>query len=233
MDPPFPSNTASFSTTVLLKDTYRTWLRRPHRWNAPSNRTPRFRQVHPKSLRCQQRGFIKWKQSTSIWASQTRSWRQEGSPRCIILTLVIWYYTCPSSETRGPVMAHHADDGNSMSIRECQCCLSRTSSWRCIFFVGYSNWRSFVMVLGHAFSFVWQRWFREYSYNLWRWRQFFGVKYIRIVYVESFARVTALSLSGKILLHLSDRFLVQWPELVRKYSKAEWVGILVWCASIT
>jgi len=57
--------------------------------------------------------------------------------------------------------------------------------------------------------------------------RFFGVKHIHIVYVESFARVTALSLSGKILLYLSDRFFVQWPELARKYPRAECLGILV------
>ncbi|KAJ9103239.1 hypothetical protein QFC21_002662 [Naganishia friedmannii] len=32
-----------------------------------------------------------------------------------------------------------------------------------------------------------------------------------IIYVESFARVTSLSLSGKILKNLVDKFVVQWP----------------------
>lgn len=45
--------------------------------------------------------------------------------------------------------------------------------------------------------------------------------------MESFARVTALSLSGKILIYFADRFLVQWPELAKRYPKAEYVGILV------
>ena len=57
--------------------------------------------------------------------------------------------------------------------------------------------------------------------------RFFGVKYIRIIYVESFARVTELSLSGKILVYLADRFFVQWPELAKRYPKSEYFGILV------
>lgn len=45
--------------------------------------------------------------------------------------------------------------------------------------------------------------------------------------MESFARVTALSLSGRILIWIADRFLVQWPELAKRYPKVEYVGILV------
>ena len=47
------------------------------------------------------------------------------------------------------------------------------------------------------------------------------------MYVESFARVGGLSLSGKILYPLVDRFLVQWPQLKEKYSRAEYNGVLV------
>lgn len=65
------------------------------------------------------------------------------------------------------------------------------------------------------------------SYELSNSGQLFGIKYIRIIYVESFARVTALSLSGKILLYVADRFFVQWPELALRYSRAEYVGILI------
>ncbi|KAF5015973.1 hypothetical protein F66182_12501, partial [Fusarium sp. NRRL 66182] len=36
---------------------------------------------------------------------------------------------------------------------------------------------------------------------------------LRTVFIESWARVTTLSLSGKILLPFVDRFLVQWPNL--------------------
>ena len=40
----------------------------------------------------------------------------------------------------------------------------------------------------------------------------------KVAYVESAARVTSLSLSGKLLFHLglADLFLVQWPELADK-----------------
>ncbi|KAJ9119101.1 hypothetical protein QFC22_003592 [Naganishia vaughanmartiniae] len=38
-----------------------------------------------------------------------------------------------------------------------------------------------------------------------------GQRSPEIIYVESFARVTSLSLSGKILKNVVDRFIVQWP----------------------
>lgn len=56
---------------------------------------------------------------------------------------------------------------------------------------------------------------------------------MRTVYVESWARVKTLSLSGQILKALVDRFLVQWETLQRKVGekerggRAEYVGILV------
>ncbi|CDH51007.1 udp-n-acetylglucosamine transferase subunitalg14 homolog [Lichtheimia corymbifera JMRC:FSU:9682] len=54
-----------------------------------------------------------------------------------------------------------------------------------------------------------------------------GIHPIQIIYVESFARVKTLSLTGKLLYLFVDRFLVQWPELQERYSKAEYRGILV------
>ena len=39
-----------------------------------------------------------------------------------------------------------------------------------------------------------------------------GLRYTRIIYVESFARVNSLSLSGKLLKRFVDTFVVQWPE---------------------
>lgn len=50
---------------------------------------------------------------------------------------------------------------------------------------------------------------------------------MRTVYVESWARVKKLSLSGTLLSHVVDRFLVQWPQLVRPGGKAEYIGVLV------
>ena len=51
----------------------------------------------------------------------------------------------------------------------------------------------------------------------------------RILFVESFARVTSLSLTGKMLYwsRISDKFLVQWPGLTTKYPRAEYIGRLV------
>jgi beta-1,4-N-acetylglucosaminyltransferase len=54
-----------------------------------------------------------------------------------------------------------------------------------------------------------------------------GHNHASLVYVESLARVTTLSLSGKLLYPLSDMFLVQWPELHRVYPKAIHAGVLV------
>ena len=55
---------------------------------------------------------------------------------------------------------------------------------------------------------------------------------LRTVFIESWARVTTLSLSGKILLPFVDRFLVQWPNLEGKQAwkgmrKAEFVGTII------
>ncbi|KAI6046222.1 glycosyltransferase family 1 protein [Pisolithus marmoratus] len=41
-----------------------------------------------------------------------------------------------------------------------------------------------------------------------------GLPTPRMVFVESFARVRTISLSGRILLHMVDRFIVQWPEQI-------------------
>lgn len=41
----------------------------------------------------------------------------------------------------------------------------------------------------------------------------------RIVFIESYCRVKTLSLSGWILLYLTDLFVVQWPELAKKVSR--------------
>lgn len=49
----------------------------------------------------------------------------------------------------------------------------------------------------------------------------------RTIYVESFARVKTLSLSGKLLVRVVDRFLVQWKELEGYGGRAEYGGILV------
>lgn len=48
-----------------------------------------------------------------------------------------------------------------------------------------------------------------------------------VVWVDSIANVDRPSLSGRIVRYVADLFLVQWPELVKRYPKARYVGELV------
>jgi beta-1,4-N-acetylglucosaminyltransferase len=52
---------------------------------------------------------------------------------------------------------------------------------------------------------------------------------MRTIYMESWARVTTLSLSGKLLLYVLkvDRVLVQWEQLKGIGGRAEFLGVLV------
>lgn len=52
-----------------------------------------------------------------------------------------------------------------------------------------------------------------------------GVR-VKLVYIESLARVDTMSVSGKLLYRIADRFLVQWPELLEHYPRAEYYGRL-------
>ncbi|KAH7105101.1 oligosaccharide biosynthesis protein Alg14-like protein [Auriculariales sp. MPI-PUGE-AT-0066] len=54
-----------------------------------------------------------------------------------------------------------------------------------------------------------------------------GFKTPRMVYIESFARVRTLSLSGRIMSRFVDRFVVQWPELSTNVRSAECRGWLI------
>ncbi|AET38377.1 N-acetylglucosaminyldiphosphodolichol N-acetylglucosaminyltransferase anchoring subunit ALG14 Ecym_2667 [Eremothecium cymbalariae DBVPG len=49
----------------------------------------------------------------------------------------------------------------------------------------------------------------------------------KIVYVESLARIKTLSMTGRLLYPFVDEFVVQWPELARRYRRARYFGILV------
>ncbi len=51
-----------------------------------------------------------------------------------------------------------------------------------------------------------------------------GVCSPKIVFVESFCRAQKLSLTGRLLYPLADKFLVQWPELLRGLPRAEYLG---------
>lgn len=60
-------------------------------------------------------------------------------------------------------------------------------------------------------------------------RNIFPLKFkghCKIIYIESFARVEKLSLSGKLVYNFADRFLVQWEQLVKDYPLSECYGRL-------
>ncbi len=52
----------------------------------------------------------------------------------------------------------------------------------------------------------------------------FGAK---VVWVDSITNVDRISLSGRMVRHLADLFLVQWPELAIRYKKVEYVGPVI------
>ena len=51
---------------------------------------------------------------------------------------------------------------------------------------------------------------------------------IRSIYIECGAQVTRPSITGRVVVHLADRFFVQWPELLPAYrGRALYRGSLV------
>ena len=50
------------------------------------------------------------------------------------------------------------------------------------------------------------------------------VKRKKIIYIESFARVNHASLTGRIMYHIADLFLVQWPDMKKCFPKSEYFG---------
>jgi len=49
----------------------------------------------------------------------------------------------------------------------------------------------------------------------------------KVIYIESMAKVKSLSVTGKVMYLIADKFYVQWEELVEKYPKAEYLGRLI------
>lgn len=49
----------------------------------------------------------------------------------------------------------------------------------------------------------------------------------KIVWLDSITNVERLSLSGWLIRPFADLFLVQWPELVKRYPNAEYAGAVV------
>lgn len=54
-----------------------------------------------------------------------------------------------------------------------------------------------------------------------------GLCKTKIIYIESLARVSRLSMSGYLLLPIADRFVVQWKQLYYKHKRSEYYGILI------
>ena len=50
----------------------------------------------------------------------------------------------------------------------------------------------------------------------------FGKK--KLIYIESFAKVTSATQSGKLLYRYADRFFVQWPQMKEIFPNAEYLG---------
>lgn len=46
----------------------------------------------------------------------------------------------------------------------------------------------------------------------------------KLVYIESFAKVTSATLTGKLLCNFADQFYVQWPQMQEVYPKALYLG---------
>mmetsp|Transcript_35670 Transcript_35670/g.53167 ORF Transcript_35670/g.53167 Transcript_35670/m.53167 type:complete len:218 (-) Transcript_35670:109-762(-) len=49
----------------------------------------------------------------------------------------------------------------------------------------------------------------------------------KVVFVESFCRVNSLSLTGKLLYPIVDRFLVHWEELYQDYPRSELISTFI------
>lgn len=48
----------------------------------------------------------------------------------------------------------------------------------------------------------------------------------KVIYIESYARIYDVSVTGKKLYDMVDLFLVQWPDLLEQYPKAKYYGSL-------
>lgn len=49
----------------------------------------------------------------------------------------------------------------------------------------------------------------------------------KVIWIDSITNIEHLSLSGRIVRHFADLFLVQWLELVEKYKNVEYAGHLI------
>lgn len=48
----------------------------------------------------------------------------------------------------------------------------------------------------------------------------------KLIYIESFAKVSSPTITGKVLYRFTDRFYVQWESMLKYYPKAIYLGAL-------
>ena len=46
----------------------------------------------------------------------------------------------------------------------------------------------------------------------------------KIIYIETFANINTKTITGKLVYHFADYFVVQWEEMLKLYPKAEFGG---------
>jgi len=49
----------------------------------------------------------------------------------------------------------------------------------------------------------------------------------KVIWIDSITNVEHLSLSGRMVRPIADLFLVQWPEMVKRYKNVEYVGTVI------
>jgi len=49
----------------------------------------------------------------------------------------------------------------------------------------------------------------------------------KVAWIDSITNVERISLSGRMVRHIADLFLVQWSELAEQYSNVEYVGTVI------
>jgi UDP-N-acetylglucosamine:LPS N-acetylglucosamine transferase len=49
----------------------------------------------------------------------------------------------------------------------------------------------------------------------------------KVVWIDSITNVERISLSGRMVRYIADLFLVQWPELAKRYDNVEYVGVVI------
>ncbi len=93
---------------------------------------------------------------------------------------------------------------------------------------GYSFIFKFAYNIVLSFVFLLKEWPRVIvttgagaAYPTCLFAKWFGIK---VIYIESFAKLSNSSLTGKLIHRFADRFYVQWPEMKSVYPNAIYYG---------